>query len=112
MTSDIQLVQGQFGDTIQILILKVDGEPDNLEDYNNIRLKLTTIDFSTVIYDLVKTDPEIDTSQFTQGIINWIPSSVNPVPAPGDYWLQAFRESTTIQNKPVRKFYLQVTRIA
>lgn len=109
MTSDIQLVNGQFGDTIQILILKVDGTPDDLTVYSNVKFVLSTIDFSTNIYNLDKSAPEIDETLFSEGILGWIPSSNKPVPAQGDYWIQIFRESNT-QNKPVRKFFLQVTR--
>lgn len=109
MTSDIQLVNGQFGDTIKILILKVDGTPDDLTVYPIVRFVLSTIDFSTNIYNLTGTDIEINETQFSEGILGWTPSVGRPVPAQGDYWIQVFRESPT-QNKPVRKFFLQVTR--
>ena len=109
MTSDIQLVNSQYGDSIQILILKVDGTPDDLTVYSNVKFVLSTIDFSTNIYNLDETAPEIDTSKFAEGILGWVPSEVKPVPAQGDYWIQIFGESLT-QNKPVSKFFLQVTR--
>lgn len=111
MTSDLQLTENQFGDAISIEILDTEGNPDNLTLYNDVKLVISTIDFSTNIYTLGISDPEIDTSQFLEGIINWIPSAAKPVPVHGDYWLQIIREATT-HNKPVRKFYMQVTRNA
>lgn len=110
MTSDFQLVENEYGDTIQILILKADGTPDDLTVYNNIKLTIASIDFSTHIITLQTTDPEIDASLYSQGIVQWTPSAANPTPTHGDYWMQLFRESLS-QNKSVRKFYLQVTRV-
>jgi len=109
LTSDLQLVNGQFGDTIQFLILKADGQPDDLTVYPTVKFVLSTIDFSTNIFNLDESEPEIDDTLFSQGILGWIPSASKPVPTNGDYWIQIFRESLT-QNKPVRKFFLQVTR--
>lgn len=109
MTSDFQLVENEYGDTIQILVLDADGEPDDLTVYNTIQLAVATIDFSTNIYTLNTTDPEIDASLYSQGIVQWTPSENRPAPPHGDYWMQIFRGSLS-QNKPVRKFYLQTTR--
>lgn len=109
MTSDFQLVENEYGDTIQILILDKDGNPDDLTVYNTIKLVVSTIDFSTNIFTLNITDPEINADLFAEGIVQWIPSANNPAPDHGDYWMQIFRGSLS-QNKPVRKFYLQTTR--
>ena len=109
MTSDFQLVENEYGDTIQILVLDADGNPDDLTVYNTIKLVVASIDFSTNIYTLNTVDPEINDDLYAEGIVQWIPSANKPAPTHGDYWMQIFRGSLS-QNKPVRKFYLQTTR--
>jgi len=110
MVAEQQLIAGEYGDSTQIEILKADGTVDDLTVYDTIRLILSTIDFSTNIYNLTGTDPEINLTQASNGILFWTPSKTKPVPAVGDYWLQIFRESELTMKNPSNKFFIQVTR--
>ena len=108
MASDLQLVEAQHGETISIEVDKSDGQPDDLTIYTDVRLKISTFDYSANVYNVTQIDAEIDDSLFSEGIILWTPSAANPIPAFGFYWLQVFREGPG--NAPVRKFFLEVTR--
>lgn len=108
MASDLQLVDGQFGETITIQINKADGSPDDLTVYTDVRLKMADFDYSANVYDITQIDAEMDDSLFSVGTVLWTPSASNPIPPFGFYWLQVFREGPG--NAPVRKFFVEVVR--
>ena len=108
MSADIQLVEGQYGDVIEFQINKADGTGDDLTVYSSVRLVVPSADFSTNLINKTQADAEITVD--ATGLLSWIPSVTSPIPVFGFYWIQIFREGGT--NKPVRKFFLEVTREA
>lgn len=111
MANDIQLIEGEFGSPVSFEILDENGDSDDLTVYTTVRFVISQMDYSANLRNHVQTDNEIDTSLFSSGILRYTPTSTNPVPAFGHYWIQIFRELATV-NKPVRKFSLLVTREA
>ena len=111
MANDIQLIEGETSNAIQFLLTKPDGSPDDLTVYAEVRLVISTFDYSSNVYNIIKTSGEMDTSLFSVGILKWIPSLARPAPLAGFYWLQINREVTGASDPvPVRKYSLETTK--
>ncbi len=111
MANDIQLVEGETNNAIQFTLTKADGSPDDLTVYADVRLLISTFDYSTNVYNIVSANGEMDTSLFAEGILKWIPSLARPAPVAGYYWLQINREVTDPNDPvPVRKYSLETTK--
>jgi hypothetical protein len=111
MATDLQLIEGETTNAIQFLLKDVNGDPDDLTQYTQVRLVMTPHDYSVNSYDIITSFAEMDTSLFAQGILKWIPSIARPVPAAGFYWLQIIREVTGPTDPvPVRKWRVEVVR--
>lgn len=109
MAADITLIEGQYGEEIDFTITKEDGSIDDLTIYDDVKIILSTSDFSSNVYNHSTIDPENISTQYSIGIISWKPSQTNPVPAFGFYWLQIIRIDVT-SSKPVKKIFLEVVR--
>lgn len=111
MASDLQLIEGETTNAIQFTLFDVDGNPDDLTQYTQVRLVMSPHDYSANSYDIITTFAEMDTSLFAVGILKWIPSIARPVPAAGFYWLQIIREVTDATDPvPIRKYFVEVVR--
>jgi len=109
LAADITLIDGEYGNPIDFTITKEDGTPDDLTVYSDVKIVLSTSDFSANVLNHSTVDPENISTQYSTGIITWLPSSNNPVPAFGYYWIQIIRIDAT-RSKPVKKIFLEIVR--
>jgi len=109
MAADLTLIDGQYGEDVDFTIRKKDGTLDDLSLYTDVKIILSTSDFSSNVLNHSTADAENISTKYSQGIISWRPSQANPVPAFGFYWIQILRIDGT-HSKPVRKFFLEVVR--
>ncbi len=109
MAADITLIEGEYGSNIDFNITKEDGTPDDLTLYTDVKIILSTSDFSANVLNHPTVDPENISTQYSIGIITWRPSITNPVPAFGFYWVQIIRIDGT-SSKPVKKIFLEIVR--
>lgn len=111
MASDLQLIEGETSNAIQFNLQDAQGNPDDLTAYAEVRLVISTQDYSSNVYNIIKANGEMDTSQFALGILKWIPSIGRPVPVAGFYWLQILREVTGATDPvPIRKYFVEVVK--
>lgn len=111
MVYDVELVAGAFGpeEGFSITINKADGTPDDLTAYTAVRL---------VISDMQYTSPPVRNHLASSGNFSvdalghalYTPTSANPVPPFGKYYIQIFRETTGSVNIPTQKYSLLVTK--
>ena len=109
MAADFTLIAQQFGDDIDFFIRNESGELDDLTVYSDVRILVSTADFSSIVRDHPSTDPENITTNYSTGQITWRPSAENAVPVHGFYWISIIRQSANVK-KPVRKFFLEIVR--
>ena len=109
MVSDLISAEKAFGITIPILINDDNGDPDDLTVYTTVRFVISSIDYSTNLLNHTLAVAELALGAI--GILNWSPTSANPTPVFGKYWIQVFREAGNV-NKPVKKFTYETTREA
>jgi len=108
MVHDLEMVALAYGpdEGFTLLINDNDGNPDDLTAYTSVKLVISDMRYS-IIKTHITPDPEIQID--ANGIFKYKPTSSNPVPLAGKYYVQIFRKLTPTQNFPTRKQSLLTT---
>ena len=112
MPSDLQMIEAGVGPGtgFSVVIKDENGALDDLTVYDLVRMVIHNFDYSGAPV-LVRVDTDAEITVDALGNFTFIPSTANPVPAFGNYWVQIFRETTVGSlNQPVKKFTLLITR--
>ncbi len=111
MVYDVELVAEAFGpeEGFTITINKADGDPDDLTAYSNVRMVISDMQYtSPPVRNHLASSANFSVDAFGNAL--YTPTSTNPVPPVGKYYLQIFRETTGSLNVPTQKYSLQITQ--